>query len=110
MPTLRMEHAIAASDTVAPAAPALSERKKTVIFHIGLPKTGSTSIQHALVALADDLRARGIHVPYDRALYRSEFPNRKAPPGAPQTDGLEYFFDVRKRRADSGVDWQDAVA
>ena len=37
--------------------------RRTLIVHIGLPKTGSTSIQRMLCVLAGPLRKRGIHVP-----------------------------------------------
>ena len=37
--------------------------RRTLIVHIGLPKTGSTSIQSMLCVLAGPLRKRGIHVP-----------------------------------------------
>ena len=37
--------------------------RRTLIVHIGLPKTGSTSIQRMLCVLAGSLRRRGIHVP-----------------------------------------------
>lgn len=84
--------------------------RKTVLFHAGLPKTGSTSIQHGLVSLADELRTRGIWVPYDRALYGSQFPNRAAPRGSPQSDGFSYFFNVRDLRPDTTVNWADTVA
>ena len=83
--------------------------RQVLVFHIGLPKTGSTSIQHALVALADDLAARGVHVPYDRGFYGAQFPKPGAPRGAPQADGFAYFFDVVNRRPDLRVDWPGAV-
>ena len=37
--------------------------RRTLLVHIGLPKTGSTSIQRMLCVLAGPLRKRGIHVP-----------------------------------------------
>ena len=37
--------------------------RRTLLVHIGLPKTGSTSIQRMLRVLARPLRRRGIHVP-----------------------------------------------
>ncbi len=37
--------------------------RRTLIVHIGLPKTGSTSIQRMLCVLTGPLRKRGIHVP-----------------------------------------------
>ena len=37
--------------------------RRTLVVHIGLPKTGSTSIQRMLCVLAGPLREHGIHVP-----------------------------------------------
>lgn len=84
--------------------------RQVFLFHMGLPKTGSTSIQHGLVSLTDELRTRGIWVPYDRALYGARFLNRGAPRGSPQTDGFSYFFDVGNSRSRSTVDWEKTVA
>ena len=36
---------------------------KRLIVHVGMPKTGSTSIQRMLLRLRELLRARGVHVP-----------------------------------------------
>ena len=40
-----------------------ARRGRTLVAHIGLPKTGSTSIQHMLWTLAAPLSALGVHVP-----------------------------------------------
>ena len=37
-------------------------RRRSLLVHIGLPKTGSTSIQRSLALLAPQLRERGVHV------------------------------------------------
>lgn len=92
------------------STPAVGEPRQTFLFHIGTPKTGTTSIQHALVRLSDDLKARGIHVPYDHTIYTSGYRIRDVPPGAPQTDGLTHFFDVAKRSSDLNLDWPQEVS
>ena len=83
--------------------------EKTFLFHIGLPKTGTTSIQGALVTLSDALRDRGVWVPYDRALYGTTFPNRRAPNGAPQNDGFHHFVDARPKRLPDAMDWPASI-
>ncbi len=85
-------------------------RRQTFVFHVGTPKTGTTSIQYALIRLSDDLKARGIHVPYDHTVYPPGFRIRDVPRGAPQTDGFAHFFDVRKRRPDLTLDWPQEVS
>ncbi len=87
----------------------LMSPKKTFLFHIGLPKTGSTSIQGALVTLSDELRARGVYFPYDRGLYGTRFPNRAAPAGAPQNDGFTHFVDARTKRLPGAVNWPESI-
>ena len=42
-----------------------------VIFHIGMPKTGSSAIQHVLAANVDALSELGVHIPYPETLARS---------------------------------------
>ena len=37
--------------------------RRRLVVHVGLPKTGSSTIQHALAALAPELRCQGVHVP-----------------------------------------------
>jgi hypothetical protein len=83
--------------------------RQTFLFHVGTPKTGTTSIQYALIRLSDDLKARGIHVPYDHTVYTPGFRIKDVPRGAPQTDGFAHFFDVRKRRPDLNLDWPQEV-
>lgn len=92
------------------SAPAFGAPRQTFLFHIGTPKTGTTSIQHALIRLSDDLKARGIHVPYDHTIYES---GNRVPDyllAAPQTDGLTHFFDVPKRSSDLNLDWPQEVS
>ena len=37
--------------------------RRRLVVHVGLPKTGSSTIRHALAALAPELRCQGVHVP-----------------------------------------------
>jgi hypothetical protein len=90
--------------------PAIGAPRQTFLFHIGTPKTGTTSIQHALMRLSDDLKARGIHVPYDRKIYTTGYRARDVPVGAPQTDGLTHFFDVAKRGSGRNLNWPQEVS
>lgn len=104
-----------AAETMTAAAPlgsaavGITMPHKDMLFHIGLPKTGSTSIQAALVTLGDGLTTRGICFPYDRIAYAEGYPSTGLPTGAPQTDGLPHFFDVPQRRPGTSVDWEAAV-
>ena len=82
---------------------------KTFLFHIGLPKTGSTSIQGALVTFSEQLEQRGVYFPYDKALYGTTFPNRAAPIGAPQNEGFNHFFDTPPKRAPGPIDWAKSI-
>ena len=41
----------------------LARKSRTLVVHIGMPKTGSTSLQHMLWTLAGRLRRYGVHVP-----------------------------------------------
>lgn len=89
---------------------ATGQARKTFLFHIGTPKTGTTSIQNALLRLSDDLALRGVHVPYDRSVYVPGFDKAKVAKGGAQSDGLCYFFDVRKRGPELSVDWAQEVS
>lgn len=100
---------ITAAAPLGSAAAGITRSHKDMLFHIGLPKTGSTSIQTALVTLGDELTARGICFPYDRIAYAEGYPSAAMPTGAPQTDGLPHFFDVPQRRPGTSVDWETAV-
>ena len=41
----------------------MPERRGTLFVHVGMPRTGSTTIRHALKKLDPELRKRGIQVP-----------------------------------------------
>ena len=43
--------------------PVAASSKRRLVVHVGTPKTGTTTIQHALVALEPHLRQLGVHVP-----------------------------------------------
>ncbi|MFT4742045.1 MAG: hypothetical protein ACI91Z_000016 [Yoonia sp.] len=79
--------------------------RKTILFHIGPPKTGTTSIQGALVRHSRALEARGVWFPYDRDVFGDRFPSKSAPNIAPQTEAVAYFADQKNRPTPSRVDW-----
>ena len=39
-----------------------------IVLHVGLPKTGSTAIQHSLLASAEDLATQGVAIPVTSAI------------------------------------------
>ena len=77
---------------------------KRLVFHVGLPKTGTTSIQRYLVRHAPQLREAGIAFPFD--LSRRPKGANGNPIGVPQIDGSEYFFKTPRRDVPAtSIDW-----
>lgn len=84
--------------------------RKTILFHIGPPKTGTTSIQGALVRHSRTLEERGIWYPYDREVFGDIFPSASSPNNAPQTEALKHFVDQKRIRPTHGkVDWKSTL-
>ncbi|MCB1342346.1 MAG: hypothetical protein KDK24_15020 [Pseudooceanicola sp.] len=78
---------------------------KRTLFHIGLPKTGTSSIQNFVLHHAGRLREQGILFPFD--------PERQGPAyfgkglgQAPQADMMAHFFGLKGKTKPSGIDWQ----
>ena len=60
--------------------PGAASSKRRLVVHIGTPKTGTTTIQHALAALEPQLRQLGVHVPVaGRIRHRSAYHAKLAP-------------------------------
>lgn len=70
-----------------------------VIFHIGMPKTGSSAIQHVLAANVHVLSELGVHVPHPETLARS---------GKPTAGNAERLRDLI-RESDSESEAADAA-
>lgn len=87
----------------APAQP-----EKTFLFHIGLPKTGTTSIQGALINLLPEIEQLGFCHPYDRTVYGTTYPNPGVPSMPAQTGGLNHFAPSDHVYANT-FDWQASV-
>ena len=77
-------------------------RNKTFLFHVGLPKTGTTSIQSALVDLSPELERLGVFFPHDAARHPD------VPKAAVQQEGMQYFAPA-PQSAPAGYDWKGSV-
>lgn len=72
---------------------------KKIIFHTGLPKTGTSSIQHFLLANRKKLREIGILFPANPEFLGK----RNGQP--PHADMFLHFFKTNARLEPSGIDW-----
>jgi hypothetical protein len=73
--------------------------RPTVVFHIGMAKTGSSAIQHVLAANVDALSRLGVHVPYPETLERL---------GRPTGGNAESLYRIIKR-SNSSLETTDAI-
>jgi hypothetical protein len=62
--------------------------RPTVVFHVGMAKTGSSAIQHVLAANAGELAEIGVHIPWVETLERS---------GRPTGGNAESLYRIIKR-------------
>lgn len=79
--------------------------EKRFVFHAGLAKTGTTSIQAALVKHSDALRDAGVDFFYDEEIYGKTFPKPGVVVGPPQRDGMSYFASRPMHPGRKLLDW-----
>lgn len=80
---------------------------KEILFHVGLPKTGTTTIQNFMVEASATAQDAAWSFPFDRDAYR---PGQGARTVAPQVDALAYFYGItRKLDVMPQVDWADTI-
>jgi hypothetical protein len=77
---------------------------KKIIFHTGLPKTGTSSIQHFLLANRHKLRETGILFPANPDFLGTQTLGRgNGQP--PHADMFLHFFQTNAHLEPSGIDW-----
>ena len=103
------------TETNPPGGPAVSPQR-TLVIHIGTPKTGSTTIHRMLAALDPDLRTRGIRVPVSGRVNGRHVGLLRAASGQPHRGGHAWSAlaaEIRGSRARSFVishEWLAGVA
>ncbi|MEL7097520.1 MAG: hypothetical protein AAGM84_01705 [Pseudomonadota bacterium] len=83
-------------------------KPKRIIFHCGLPKTGTTTIQYYLMDYQGTLAQHGLLFPFD--LSQHPLTPDGVVEGAPQIDGTNKFFDFQRPwPANTDLDWDEQI-